>query len=76
MIDFEPVEHVRGDGKIFWQPRCEDEKLYRNHEFFYKVWSDSRWVGLPSKAMFLVIYRSKSRARRVGRRKAKQCWTK
>lgn len=66
MIDFEPVEVRRGDGKTFWQPQCNGARLWR-----YGLGASS-WYDFPEQERDPVYYRSKWFATLRGKWRARQ----
>lgn len=69
-----PKRHIRGDGKIYWQPRYDDQSLFDQFTVLTfgtikeRVWAHKSDHG----DLKPVLYRSRGRALRIAIRQHKK----
>lgn len=74
MYRYLPIRHIRGDGKIYWQPRYEDQGLFDQLTVLTfgtvreRVWA---YKG-DHNDLKPVLYRSEKRALRIAIRQHKR----
>lgn len=69
-----PVRHIRGDGKIFWQPRYNDQRLFDQITYLtFGTITERVWAYKGDHLdLTPVLYRSEKRATRVAIRQHKK----